>query len=320
MPPKHCPPLHSTAFLVLLLLAAPCLAPTAAAQTVSTGDYALPNLDPQCHEVSGIIERNLPGFAIVPGSSFAFKGGRLGGQFCLQTLMPASGEFLTDAAFMVTILGSDPMEELTTPMCTSQAPLEDCWPTRIGFDDINQDDIPDILMLIGCYNGEAGAPANDNVLYLSHEDAAGDAHYRQTTAMNQVVSTFADYAQAKNAAVQALSIPGSAPAAKQTQTATAPKPKAVPAPMRTCTYETDWGLMTLRFDNAANTVNGTYTYRDGRVSGFMRAGVINGTWQESEGQGSFFFKLIPEGFEGSWNHQGDSGWQGPWNGRLVQCR
>lgn len=320
--------IHNTAasciaLVVLFLLAGFSLAPAAEPQTTSAGDYALPNMDSQCHEISDIIERTLPGFEIVPTISFAFEGGRLGGQFCLQTLMPSTGEFLTDAAFMVTVLGGHPLEELTTPMRTSQAPLEDCWPTRIVFDDINQDDIPDILLLIGCYNGEAGAPANDNVLYLSHEDAKGDAHYRQTAALNQVVAGFTDHAQARTATMQALAGKGEAAMTTSAQPAPPPAPE-VPgrqaAPVRTCAYETEWGLMTLRFDDSVNTVTGTYDYKEGRVSGILQEGDINGVWQQNDGQGSFFFRMTLDGFQGSWNYKGDTGWQGAWNGRLVRCR
>jgi hypothetical protein len=320
---RTCPPNVPVLLLLLFLAALPCLDAPLHASSGSTGDYALPDMDQACHDSSGIIERTLPGFEIVPSTSFAFEGGRMGGQFCLQTLMSASGEFLTDAAFMVTVLGGHPMEELTTPMRTSQAPLEDCWPTRIGFDDINQDEMPDILMLIGCYNGEADAPANDNVLYLSYEDANGDAHYSQTAQMNQVVAGFTDYAQARNAAMQALTGKGADAKAAPAQPTPPPAPEAQAPqtiPVRTCTYETEWGLMTLRFDESVNAVTGTYAYKDGRISGFLQEGDINGVWQQNDGQGSFFFRLTPDGFQGSWNYRGDAGWQGAWNGRLVQCR
>jgi hypothetical protein len=303
---------------ILALVAAPRFS-----RAEAVGAYALPDQHGNCNLLTGPVERLLPGYDILPEHTYAFNGGRMGGAMCFQTLFPQNGEFLEDAALMITELGGHPLQELTTPQRTADAPLEDCWHGAVGFEDFNGDEMPDILLLISCYNAEAGGKQHDNVVYLS-EEREHQVWLAQREELNRVVAPCSDFQSAKAALASALSpghVPqGDAGAVIEAVPLAPQSPQATQAKTKTCAYDTRWGRLTMTFDYMNNTVSGEYDYKNGTISGRLQGDTVTGTWTQRDGDGNFMFQLQRHGFTGVWSYAGDTQWRGNWDGELIDCR
>lgn len=290
------------------------------AQTTAVGDYHMGKFDKDCNRLDGTMERNYPGYSPLGDLSFAFYSGKAENlDLCLTSLFPPGGERLSDVAFLITELDGMVLEELTTPQSTNPGPLEDCWPNEVVFDDFNGDGSVDILLMIGCYNGEADRPENDNVVYLS-EKSEGTVWLRQRENMNRLVGSYTDSAQAVTALKRAVS--GAPPSSVSGPTPpSTPPPAPLSADVEVCTYNTEWGEMTLQFDYETGGVIGSYAYRGGRIHGSIQDNTLTGTWTQNDGtSGGFSFDTNKWGFQGVWNYSGDQGWRGDWNGQLLRCR
>lgn len=95
---------------------------------------------------------------------------------------------------------------------------------------------------------------------------------------------------------------------------------STPALAMTCEFDSSWGVVTLNWNQRTGAVHGSYTHKNGTLSGTRyNDGTVRGTWQQYDGSGQFYFHMNNTGFTGSWNYAGDSGWRGSWNGRLRGC-
>jgi len=218
--------LRTGALAALLALAALQLSFAA-----SSGPFAMPEYNANCAMLDGITERNYPGYAPLAELSVAFFSEK--GEYpdmCLTTLEPPQREHMDELAFLVRSLEGMPLEELTTPQSASSAPLEDCWPQQFHFEDLNGDKYTDILMLIGCYNGEVDRPENDNVVYLSTM-REGQPWLQQSEALNRVVASRTSAEEAAQALRAVLSGGLTAgPVAEETSPEPpAPSPPAAPS-------------------------------------------------------------------------------------------
>lgn len=304
------------------------------ARTVATGDFHMGEYDRNCFRLNDTMERNYPNYTPLAELSFAFYGGFKDNQdLCLTSLFEPGGLGMDGVALLISELeGGMVLEELTTPQGTNPGPLEDCWPSEIHFDDLNSDGTTDILLMIGCYNGEADRPENENVVYLSTV-SEGSVWLRQSEEMNRVVGSMTNSGQAAQAVRVALGIDGgpwpSSAGAGQTPTppsspppsfgAPAPPPGPPPSNQEACSYNTEWGVLTLLFDFSSNSVNGNYEHMNGELSGLLQGDAVNGLWVQSDGQGHFSFTLSQWGFQGKWNYERDLEWRGDWNGQLIRC-
>lgn len=325
-------------FVALLLLAILCAAPAHAKVLESYGSYSLPGEDANCDAVSDHVYRVLPNFEASEDDRLAFQGGAIGSKLCFNALYPNVNDVVNmfDWAYMVSIMGSYPLEELSTPQPAITGPIEDCWPVDVGFDDYNGDNVPDILMLISCYNVSEQQELNNNVVWYSVQEQ-GDFHWRQDPGLNAAVASKVDYASAKAAVLQALSSTGKGGAQTAQPAppggvsgigggktaASPPPPPPSPSPaagISICTYDTEWGELTITFDENTSVGVGNYAYKNGRIEGKLWEGTLEGVWTQSDGQGQFSFVFGPDGFTGKWKYMGDPNWRGEWNGTLRGCR
>lgn len=79
-------------------------------------------------------------------------------------------------------------------------------------------------------------------------------------------------------------------------------------------WATNFNAMTLV--QKGNRVTGTYAYKGGRIEGTVQGSVLKGKWFQSNGSGSFEFRLAADGrsFKGRWGN-GQTLTGGVWNGR-----
>lgn len=85
-------------------------------------------------------------------------------------------------------------------------------------------------------------------------------------------------------------------------------------------YQTNYGVMTLTFDDSS--VNGSYTYQNGRIEGVLDGSTMTGTWRQSNSSGNFV-ATFRNGFKRidlKWNYAGETGWKGDWGGDLIRQR
>jgi hypothetical protein len=89
------------------------------------------------------------------------------------------------------------------------------------------------------------------------------------------------------------------------------------------TWRTEWG--TVRLHRNGNSFTGTYTHKNGRLSGSStnsQGNEVRGTWTQSPSyrgpsdSGTFVFTLSPDGnsFTGRWKYSGSHNWDGSWSG------
>ncbi len=141
---------------------------TISAQPTSAAEVSyLSKKQSGCETKSPAITPELSKFSPVEGLNFVVNGGKAGGEFCFQTLTVPGMEIEEGFIFAVFSLTGKSSVVLDQPKITDEEALEECWPTDIGFYDINGDDIPDFLAVVSCYNGEQDVPQNGNVAYLS---------------------------------------------------------------------------------------------------------------------------------------------------------
>ena len=91
-------------------------------------------------------------------------------------------------------------------------------------------------------------------------------------------------------------------------------------------WQTDFGVMTLTQNGIS--VDGTYTWRNGRVKGTITDNILRGTWTQNSSDlgndvtsGDFEFVLSSDGnsFVGKWRYGSGGEWQStPWNGTRTQ--
>jgi hypothetical protein len=91
-------------------------------------------------------------------------------------------------------------------------------------------------------------------------------------------------------------------------------------------WQTDFGVMTLTQNGIS--VDGTYTWRNGRVKGTITDNILRGTWTQNSSDlgndvtsGDFEFVLSSDGnsFAGKWRYGSGGEWQStPWNGTRTQ--
>jgi hypothetical protein len=91
-------------------------------------------------------------------------------------------------------------------------------------------------------------------------------------------------------------------------------------------WQTDFGVMTLTQNGIS--VDGTYTWRNGRVKGTITDNILRGTWTQNSSDlgndvtsGDFEFVLSSDGnsFAGKWRYGSGGEWQStPWNGTRSQ--
>ncbi|AET63601.1 hypothetical protein Mhar_0210 [Methanothrix harundinacea 6Ac] len=97
----------------------------------------------------------------------------------------------------------------------------------------------------------------------------------------------------------------------------------------TGTWETNWGEMELQ-QHGNNTVTGTYTHDNGRISGTILGDVLIGTWSEdaqedpymppyNAGEVEFTISDDCSSFDGRWRY-GSSGEWGSWSGTRIMER
>lgn len=181
------------------------LAHSASAQVQGMGNYLAQDMK-GCAKLSPALAKKYPGWLLRPELNFKVHGGAWGGDFCLQTVMAPEGQFLYDAAFAVTTMNGEVFQTLESPAGSSPDPLESCWPKAVGFDDVNGDDTPDFIFMIGCFNKRTDEPNNDNSLYLSSE-RGGQVVWKEDIAANKVIAGILDYRQVLSALTNSSSGP-----------------------------------------------------------------------------------------------------------------
>lgn len=95
---------------------------------------------------------------------------------------------------------------------------------------------------------------------------------------------------------------------------------SAPALALTCEFNTDWGLLTLHWNQQTGAIYGNYPHKGGTVQGQRyNDGSVQGIWRQVDGSGDFFFQMTNQGFWGNWKYAGDRNWRGSWNGKLRRC-
>ena len=83
-------------------------------------------------------------------------------------------------------------------------------------------------------------------------------------------------------------------------------------------WDTDFGTMTLN-QNEAGDVTGTYEYMSGEIQGNLTGITLNGTWTETNDEGTFIFEFNQKftTFEGVWGYDDETPTT-EWNGTRVE--
>ncbi|MDM8546394.1 hypothetical protein [Candidatus Venteria ishoeyi] len=88
-------------------------------------------------------------------------------------------------------------------------------------------------------------------------------------------------------------------------------------------WSTTWGkgslISNMILQQSDSSVNGSYTYQGGNISGKVQGHVLMGTWyqQDNGARGTFSFTLSPDGqsFKGRWRNGASGPWlKDVWNG------
>ncbi|TVM32303.1 hypothetical protein [Oceanidesulfovibrio marinus] len=169
------------------------LASTAAAQIRIQGAYAAP-AGPAC-----MTEWTLPSLRsagplpAVAGLAETFSGGALERPMCLVGVVRPGGVYLDQTILAVARAPQGPVvQELERPAMAAYIPIAECWPATIGFDDVNGDSVPDILMMLECQDRNAEIYARPNAVYLSG-GRGNDVRWVQDRARNQRLSQYDAY-------------------------------------------------------------------------------------------------------------------------------
>ncbi|MGE5404556.1 MAG: hypothetical protein ACM3PP_06420 [Candidatus Saccharibacteria bacterium] len=72
----------------------------------------------------------------------------------------------------------------------------------------------------------------------------------------------------------------------------------------------------LKITQSGNKIVGTYTYKQGKLTGIAKGNQITGTWIEIGQSGSFVMVMAPNGqaFTAKWNYKGSNIWYTDWKG------
>lgn len=190
---------------IVLMLALLLLAVQPAFGTDGEGPYLEP-------DIAGckIAYKEFEGYTPLEDFTYHFQGGVWGGELCLNGFMPKDGEFLGDVTPVVAAYGATEIYQKLDPLVgQSMRPLEDCWPQTIGFHDVNEDDVPDILFQIVCYDGERDMSVFDNMVYISGEN--GDRVEWRYEPMPKYVAELSDYNEFVTAAETEAPVGGAPP-------------------------------------------------------------------------------------------------------------
>lgn len=165
----------------------------AAAQIRMQGAYDAPN-GPAC-----MTEWTLPSLRsagplpAVSGLAETFSGGALGRPLCLVGVVRPGGVYLDQTILAVARAPQGPVvQELERPAIAAFIPIAECWPATIGFDDVNGDSVPDILVMLECQDRNAEIYARPNAVYLSG-GRGSDVRWVQDRARNQRLSQYDAY-------------------------------------------------------------------------------------------------------------------------------
>jgi len=83
------------------------------------------------------------------------------------------------------------------------------------------------------------------------------------------------------------------------------------------TYDSSFGIMTMQV--RGNKMTGSYTHKDGKLTGTVDGTTIKGKWTQSNGAGELLFKLEQnyKVLNGAWNYNHDKTWRHDWTGKLT---
>lgn len=164
----------------------------APAQTRAVGEYFVH--DPGCADQWSLqgTGSNKP-LPAVPELTHGFSGGTLKRQLCLVGVVAPGGVYLDQTVFAVAEAPAGPVvQELSRPLVSGNIPIADCWPATLGFDDLNDDQIPDIVMMLECQDRNARVYARPNAVYLSRGRDV-HVHWVQDARINEDLSLFTTY-------------------------------------------------------------------------------------------------------------------------------
>lgn len=97
---------------------------------------------------------------------------------------------------------------------------------------------------------------------------------------------------------------------------------ATPSFALRCIFDTNFGPITLDWNQATGEISGTYPHQQGAVSGLRDAnGVVRGNWWQrgNNSQGQFVWNMNAQGFSENWKYTQDTMWRGAWNGTFRNC-
>ncbi len=237
--------------------------------------------------------------------SLAVRGGAWGGSFCLKTLIPTD-----DPEYLIPVVTSLAGEEIyrfdPLPLMIEEA-IEDCYPTILGVDDLNSDDIPDFLYMVMCVNTDYDSPANFNKAYIS-KVTEGPIIWLSDKKVDKAISFWPTFDGARSAARTVL--------AGYEQ----PRFGMRPAGVQNCRYSSPWGEIVLQLNYDSGAVSGTFNGQSGTIKGSTQSGIVAANWSRSDGaQGAMEFVLTRQGFEGMWRNSVDDVWVDALKGELIEC-
>lgn len=174
----------------------------------ASGSFYRPDHDSLCRTINASTamsaERLLPGFQVLPELSFAYYGGEQhDSDLCLTVFKNPNVPGLQGLSFWITLVDGMAMEVLTEPWRTSIAPLINCRISNIVFEDYNQDQITDILLLISCFNQDTEKIRHDNTAYIS-QTREGQIWLTQDPVINSFISCYETSSRASLAVRGAL--------------------------------------------------------------------------------------------------------------------
>ncbi|WP_144304222.1 hypothetical protein [Oceanidesulfovibrio indonesiensis] len=164
----------------------------ASAQTQAVGEYARPGQDCADQWVLAGAGAGEP-LPAVSELTHGFSGGALERPLCLVAVVAPGGVYLDQTFFAVAgAPAGSILHDLHRPFVSGHIPIAECWPATLGFDDLNDDGIPDIVMMLECQDRNLQVYARPNTVYLSRSQDGG-ARWEQDARINEEISLFTSY-------------------------------------------------------------------------------------------------------------------------------